>query len=132
MLGLFSGISNKTKKLAALAGRKLRNIIMKKFNSTFCVETTKVQMAGEYGFRRIKEIHETKNWIKVEGYEGSFQRGDIIAFTNKDSAEMFPALDDLYMTDQYGSVYERGSDVNMFIGKLNGRTLKQFIAIYRG
>tara|TARA_R110002033_G_scaffold171199_1_gene218048 strand:+ start:20111 stop:20431 length:321 start_codon:yes stop_codon:yes gene_type:complete len=100
---------------------------MKKFNSTFCVETTKVQMPGEYGFRRIKEIHETRNWIKVEGYACSFQRGDIIAFTNKDSAEMFPALDDLYMTDQYGSVYERGSDVNMFIGKLNGRTLKKFL-----
>lgn len=103
-------------------------IIMEKFNSLFVAGQTKVQLPGEYGYRLVKEVHETRKWIKVDGIEGSFQRGHINAFTNKPSVEMFPALDDLYITDAYGSVYERRSDCNMHIGKLNGRTLKQFIA----
>ena len=43
---------------------------------------------------------------------------------------MYPALEDLYITDQYGSVYEKGEFENHHIGKLNGRTLKQFISEY--
>lgn len=100
---------------------------MKKFNKLFSVETTKVQIAGEYGFRKIKEIHETRNWVKIEGLEGSFQREDIIAFTNKAAVEMYPAVEDLYYWDQYGSVYERTSKANIFIGNLNGRSIKEFI-----
>jgi len=100
---------------------------MKKFNKSFSL-STKVQLPGEYGYRAIKEIHETRNWIKIEGFEGSFQRANIIAWTNKQDAEIFPTINDLYTTDQYGSVYERRSDCNMHIGKLNGRTLKQFLS----
>jgi hypothetical protein len=35
-----------------------------------------------------------------------------------------------YRTDQYGSVYEYSAehDAYLFIGKLNGRTLAQFLA----
>lgn len=100
---------------------------MKKFNKLFSVETTKVQVAGEHGFRNIKEIHETRKWIKVEGLEGSLQRGHIVSFTNKDAVEMYPAVDDLYYWDQYGSVYERTENGNEFVGKLNGRTIKEFL-----
>lgn len=101
---------------------------MKKFNKLFVAGQTKVQLSGEYGFRLVKEVHETRNWIKVDGLCGSFQRGHIITFTNKANVEMYPAIDDLYLADQYGSVYERGRKENVFIGKLNGRTLKQFLA----
>ncbi|EMQ19252.1 hypothetical protein [Vibrio cholerae] len=101
---------------------------MKKFNKSFVSGQTKVQLSGEYGYRMVKEVNETRNLIKVDGLSGSFQRGDIITFTNKANVEMYPAIDDLYLTDQYGSVYERGGRENVFIGKLNGRTLKQFLA----
>ncbi len=100
---------------------------MKKFNKLFTTKT-KVQLFGEYGFRNISEIHETRKWIKIKGLMGSFQRDHINAFTNKASVEMFPSVDDLYTTDQYGSVYQRGSECNMFVGKLNGRTLSQFVS----
>lgn len=100
---------------------------MKKFNKLFVAGQTKVQLSGEYGYRLVKEVHETRNWIKIEGLSGSFQRGHIISFTNKENISMYPALEDLYITDQYGSVYERKGDHNEFIGKLNGRSLKQFI-----
>lgn len=98
---------------------------MKKFNKSFKIGTL-VQLPGEYGYRRISEIHETRKWIKIENLSGSFQRDHIITFSNK-TQDMYPAIDDLYITDQYGSVYERRKDCNMFIGKLNGRTLKQFV-----
>ncbi|EOW9469110.1 hypothetical protein ACOCGZ_003066 [Vibrio cholerae] len=101
---------------------------MKKFNKSFVSGQTKVQLSGEYGYRMVKEVNETRNLIKVDGLSGSFQRGHIITFTNKANVEMYPAIDDLYLTDQYGSVYERGDRENIFIGKLNGRTLKQFLA----
>ena len=100
---------------------------MKQFNKNVSLET-KVQLPGEYGYRNIKEIHDTRNWIKIEGIEGSFQIGHILGYTNKSNVEMYPALDDLYTTDQYGAVYERRADGNHFIGKLNGRTLKKFIS----
>lgn len=100
---------------------------MKKFNKLFSVEKTKVRVAGEYGFRNIKEIHEGRKWIKVEGLKGSFQRDDIITFTNKVTVEMYPAIEDLYYWDQCGSVFERTSSGKKFIGKLNGRTIKEFL-----
>ena len=102
---------------------------MKKFNKLF-TESTKVQVAGEYGYRNITSIHPSRQWIRVEGIEGSHQRGHIVAFTNAAAPEMYPALEDLYITDQYGSVYEKGAFENYHIGKLNGRTLKQFISEY--
>ena len=99
---------------------------MKKFNSLF-KKGTKVQLSGEYGYRAVKSVDETRQWIAVEGLVGSFQRGHVIAFSNKESVEMYPAIDDLYTTDQCGSVYERGELANIFIGKLNGRSLKSFV-----
>lgn len=101
---------------------------MKKFNSLFKAGETKVKVSGEYGFRTIKSVHDTRQRIEIDGLMGSFQRDDIIEFTNKNSVEMYPALDDLYTTDQYGSVYERGDTANIFIGKLNGQSLKKFVA----
>ena len=99
---------------------------MKKFNKSFVVGT-KVLISGEYGFRTVTEIHSTRNWVNVSGLVGSFQRGDIIQFTNKSDVEMYPALLDLYVADQYGSVYQRGDTENVFIGKLNGMGLQEFI-----
>ena len=102
---------------------------MRKSNKLF-TESTKVQVAGEYGYRNIASIHSSRQWIRVDGIEGSHQRGHIAAFTNAETPEMYPALEDLYITDQYGSVFERAYDANYHIGKLNGRTLKQFISEY--
>ena len=99
---------------------------MKKFNKLFTTET-KVIIAGEYGYRFVKSINDSRTLIEVDGVCGSFQRGHIITFTNKANVEMYPALDDLYVTDQYDSVYERKSDANHFVGKLQGRTLAQFV-----
>lgn len=100
---------------------------MKKFNKLFVEGKTKVQLSGEYGYRVVKSVHETKNWIEVAGLIGSFQRHHVVSFTNKSNVEMYPAIDDLYIADQYGSVYEKCATENIFIGKLNGRSLKQFI-----
>ena len=102
---------------------------MRKFNKLF-TESTKVQVAGEYGYRNIASIHPSRQWIRVRGRIGLHQRGHIVAFTNAAAPEMYPALEDLYITDQYGSVFERAYDANYHIGKLNGRTLKQFISEY--
>lgn len=49
---------------------------MKKFNRKFKIGTN-VKIMGIPGFQKIKEIHETRNWIKIEGYEGYFQIGHI-------------------------------------------------------
>ena len=100
---------------------------MKKFNKLFVAGKTKVQLAGEYGYRTVKSISETRESIGIDCLLGSFQRSDIISFTNKSSGvEMYPSVDDLYVTDQYGSVFERKEDGNFFVAKLNGRTLKQW------
>ena len=55
---------------------------MQKFNKLFTINTY-VQIAGSNGFHKIKEIDKTRKWIKIVGYEGSFQRGHITRFTNK-------------------------------------------------
>ncbi len=101
---------------------------MKVFNSLIVAGKTKVQLQGEYGFRVVSSIHDSRLFIKVDGLGGSFQRKHVIAFTNKDNVEMYPAIEDLYCKDQYDSVYKRTERGNMFVGKLNGRSLKQFVS----
>ena len=55
---------------------------MKKFNSLFKIGTS-VQVEGQYKYRKISKIHETRKWIEVKGLCGEFQRGHIFKFTNK-------------------------------------------------
>lgn len=100
---------------------------MKKFNSLFIQNKTKVKLNREYGYRLVKEINKTRDLIKVMGCTETYKRCDIITFTNKSNVEMFPALEDLYITDQYSTVFELRLGTNICIGKLNGRSLKQFI-----
>ncbi len=54
---------------------------MRKFNQSFKIGT-KVKVDGDV-WSEVTRIHETKNWIQVKGYEGSFQRSDIIKYSNK-------------------------------------------------
>lgn len=57
---------------------------MKKFDKSFKVgDNVKFIFNNEAHICKIKEIHETRNWIKIEGFEGSFQRGDIKKMKNK-------------------------------------------------
>jgi len=56
---------------------------MKKFNKQFKVGTKVILDHDSKNFAEIKEIHETRNWIKVKEWEGSFQRGHVVKFTNK-------------------------------------------------
>lgn len=72
---------------------------MKKFNKSFVSGQTKVQLSGEYGYRMVKEVNETRNLIKVDGLSGSFQRGHIITFTNKANVEMYPKKVDVELKD---------------------------------
>ena len=99
---------------------------MRKFNKIFTTQT-KVQLPGEYGYRAIKSISDSRQLIEIEGVPGRFRRDAILTFTNRKDAEMYPATDDLYVADQYGAVYERGTDANHFIGQLNGKTLDKFV-----
>lgn len=56
---------------------------MKKFNNNFKIGT-KVMCDCCKEWHVIKEIHETRNWIKVEkGHGGSLQRNHVLKFTNK-------------------------------------------------
>lgn len=55
---------------------------MKKFNRLFIAGQTQVQVSGVEGWRLIKEIHVTRNWIRIEGIEGLFQRDHVTKFTN--------------------------------------------------
>ena len=99
---------------------------MKKFNKQVKVGT-KVMISGEYGYREVREVSAGRQWVKVKGIGGSHQTGHIVQYTNKNNVEMYPAFNDLYIIDQYDSVYERKGTVNMFVGKLNGRTKEQFL-----
>ena len=56
---------------------------MKKFDKRFSVGTLAMR-EDENVFRKITSIHETRNWITLEGLGGSFQRGHISKFTNKE------------------------------------------------
>ena len=103
---------------------------MKKFNRNYVAGQTKVQLSGEYGYRLVSDVDSTRNWIKVEGLTGSFQVGHVNTYTNKSDVNMYPAVEDMYTSDQYGSVYKRGENANIFVGKLNGRSLKRFVEEY--
>lgn len=54
---------------------------MKKFDRRIKAGT-KV-LIGYWGWCVVEEVHETRNWVKIVGLVGSFQRSDIIRFTNK-------------------------------------------------
>ena len=99
---------------------------MNKFNRSVTL-SSRVRLPGETGYRAIKAIHESRQWIEVEGLEGSFQVGHIAQFTNRNTAPAYPAIDDIYRVES-GSVFEKTAHEAIFVGKLNGRTLKQFIA----
>lgn len=36
-----------------------------------------------HGWHTVKSIHPTRKWIQVEGFNGSFQRGHVLKFTNR-------------------------------------------------
>jgi hypothetical protein len=56
---------------------------MQRFNSLFKIGTkVKIDSLGDI-WHKIKCIHETRKWIEVEGWVGSWQRGHVIKFTNK-------------------------------------------------
>jgi len=54
---------------------------MKTFSKKFKIGT-RVRVNGDW--RVVSEIHPTRNWVKLEGYSGSYQRGHIEKFSNKD------------------------------------------------
>jgi hypothetical protein len=57
---------------------------MKKFDKSFKVgDNVKFSLDNEIHICKIKEIHETRNWIKIDGFEGSFQRGDVKKMKNR-------------------------------------------------
>ncbi len=35
-----------------------------------------------WGWRIVKTVHETRKWVEIEGLVGSFQRGDVLKFSN--------------------------------------------------
>ena len=98
---------------------------MKKFNKNVTT-STRVRLPGEAGFRSIKDIHNSRQWIEIAGLEGSFQLGHIKQFTNKGKAPSYPALDDIYRIEGFDSVFKKYETKALFVGRLNGRTLKQF------
>ncbi len=55
---------------------------MKKFNKAFKTNKTKVKLFNDSDFYLIDEIHETRKWIKIKGFTGSFQRGHVESYTN--------------------------------------------------
>ena len=57
---------------------------MKKFNKLFQTGT-RVKIAGHNDFYKIMSIDETRQWVTLEGIGGSFQRGHITKFTNKEN-----------------------------------------------
>ena len=58
---------------------------MRKFNRLFIAEKTKVKFNGKWYL--IKEVHETRKWVKLHGLEGSFQREHFTHCTNKTTQE---------------------------------------------
>lgn len=56
---------------------------MKKFDSRV-KPGTKVKLTGyRGGWVVVTSVHPTRKWIQVDGYLGSFQRGDVLKFSNK-------------------------------------------------
>ena len=56
---------------------------MKKFDKRFKIGT-RVKIDYDDSFWKIQTIHETRKWVTLEGLGGSFQRGHILTFTNKE------------------------------------------------
>lgn len=54
---------------------------MKQFEKTIAVGTKVLLVCGNWA--TVKEIHDTGKWIKVKEFEGSFQRGHVLKYTNK-------------------------------------------------
>ena len=54
---------------------------LEKFDKRF-KPGTKV-LVKNWGWKVVEEIHETRKWIRIVGLVGSFQRGDVLKFTNK-------------------------------------------------
>ena len=81
---------------------------MKKFNCLFIPKKTRVKIAGIRGWWLVESIHSTRNWIKIKGRCGSFQRVDIQNFTNKPvkfySGQLF-----------YIDIEDQGFDEDLFI-----------------
>lgn len=59
---------------------------MKKFDNRV-KPGTRVKLVGYRGgwdgWLVVTSVHPTRKWIQVEGYLGSFQRGDVLKFSNK-------------------------------------------------
>ena len=55
---------------------------MKKFNKNIIAGKTKVKILDDNKWYLVKEVHDTRNWVKVEGFGGSFQRVDILKYSN--------------------------------------------------
>lgn len=58
--------------------------MIKKFNKKIVANQTKVRLINDENWYLVKEVHESRNWIKIYDVCGSFQRDDIEKFTNKD------------------------------------------------
>lgn len=85
---------------------------MQKFNKSFIPGKTAIQVIGDpdgpFVWRTVTEVHETKNWIKVEGLVGSFQRGHVNAFTNSKSAAKMNDLENF--RTEGSSLFEKQAD----------------------
>jgi hypothetical protein len=44
---------------------------------------TKVKVQGYDNWLEIEWVHETRNWVKIVGYEGLWQRNHITKYSNK-------------------------------------------------
>jgi len=99
---------------------------MKTFSKAFNTETTYARPLGLYKAYKVVHINDARNLIKLEGFEGSFQRVDIEKFTNKNK-ETIDLKNFRYFKDAYGSVFEKTNHENIFVGNLNGRTFKHFL-----
>jgi len=100
---------------------------MTKFNKLFNTKTTWVRPVGCFHAYKVKEINDTRTLIKVEGLCGSFQRAQIEAFTNKGKDRIW-TTQPRYELDGYGGVLDKSGLHGVFIGKLNGRTLSDFLS----
>jgi hypothetical protein len=55
---------------------------MKKFTESMKVGTEVIFAGSTYA---VKEVHESRNWIKLDGLEGSFQVDDVVVARNRDN-----------------------------------------------
>lgn len=55
---------------------------MKQFENSIAVGTKVLLNIDNGSWATVKEIHKTRKWIKVKEWEGSFQRGHILKYTN--------------------------------------------------